>query len=351
MIDKVKRVTGLDLVRCFAIFFVISVHFFLNNEYYSYVMAGRRMFVMTIMRWLFYTCVPLFMILSGYLLHNKTLEKKYYIKVIRILFEYLIASIICNMFNIVYLHQDMSFGLWIKSIFGFFAAPYSWYVNMYIGLFLMIPFLNLIYNNLKNGGQKKVLILTLLLCTSLPSIININVQLIPNWWVAMYPITYYFIGMYINEFKIKINPLICLSGIALISTVEATITYVYSNGKVYNFVMDGFGGFLTTVLSVLVFLLLYDVSISNHVLKKLIESISKCSLSIYLLSWIFDVIVYKILNEKVASVPEKMPYYFVVVPIVFTLSYIVAFFVNWVYEFLTGLYKSSNIQTKLENHV
>ena len=32
-------------------------------------------------------------------------------------------------------------------IFNFTACPNAWYLEMYIGLFLLIPFLNIIYNN------------------------------------------------------------------------------------------------------------------------------------------------------------------------------------------------------------
>jgi surface polysaccharide O-acyltransferase-like enzyme len=130
MVNSLKRVPGLDLVRSFAVFSVVSVHFLLNIGYYSYSMDGERMFILTAMRWFFYTCVPLFMIITGYLQHNKTIEKQYYKKMLRILYEYLAASILCNTFTTVYLHQEMSLGSWIKSILGFAAAPYSWYINI-----------------------------------------------------------------------------------------------------------------------------------------------------------------------------------------------------------------------------
>jgi surface polysaccharide O-acyltransferase-like enzyme len=166
-------------------------------------------------------------------------------------------------------------------------------------------------------------------------------NLIPNFWTILYPITYYFIGVYIFEYKIKINKIIGLLGIIVISLIEATITFVSSNsiGKGYNWIMDGYGGLLTVILSVLIFLELYTFNISNKMIKRFIESVSKCSLSIYLLSWIFDTVVYKVLNEKIATVPEKLPYYFVAVPLVFVSSYFVAFLVNWSYEFLSRIYK------------
>ena len=94
---------------------------------------------------------------------------------------------------------------------------------MYIGLFLLIPFLNLIYNNLGSKKHKIVLICTMLFLTSLPTIVNIynfrlgfsadmffndgelRNKILPFWWKSMYPVTYYFIGAYFSEYKPKID--------------------------------------------------------------------------------------------------------------------------------------------------
>ncbi len=65
----------------------------------------------------------------------------------------------------------------------FSATNYSWYVEMYIGLFLIIPFLNLSYNGLKNQKQKQVLICTLLLLTSIPAVTNIFNFYVDSWWI------------------------------------------------------------------------------------------------------------------------------------------------------------------------
>ena len=51
-----------------------------------------------------------------------------------------------------YLHKNINI-FW--NIVNF--QQYSWYVNMYIGLFILIPFLNTIWQNLKTEKQKKYL--------------------------------------------------------------------------------------------------------------------------------------------------------------------------------------------------
>ena len=91
-------------------------------------------------------CVPLFLITTGYLMKNKELNKKYYFGISRVLIIYLLNALMYIGYNILYLKEPVSIKFIASSILNF-STGYSWYIEMYIGLFLMIPFINLIYNN------------------------------------------------------------------------------------------------------------------------------------------------------------------------------------------------------------
>lgn len=69
-----KRDIGLDLTRIVAFVSVVSIHFFLNSGYYDAPVVGKRMYIMTLGRTFFGICVPLFMLLSGYLMINKSIS-------------------------------------------------------------------------------------------------------------------------------------------------------------------------------------------------------------------------------------------------------------------------------------
>jgi surface polysaccharide O-acyltransferase-like enzyme len=131
-----KRKTGLDLVRTIAIFSVVGVHFFYHTNFYKVPVAGKSMMVQVALRWLFTMCVPLFIMLTGYLQTEKTPEKRYFKKLIPILGVYLFYSVLSIIMRIVYLKEDKSIIMWIISILTFDADKYSWYINMFIGLFL-----------------------------------------------------------------------------------------------------------------------------------------------------------------------------------------------------------------------
>ncbi len=216
-----KRNINIDLIRCCAIFTVISVHFFRNSGFYAEPLIGWRMLLMTFMRTTFMICVPLFLLITGYLMNSKELNVKYYHGIIHTLQIYIVSTILCILFERYYLHNNLSIKYAVFSIFGGDIA-YSWYVEMYIGLFLLIPFLNILYHGLETQKRKQFLIITLLFCTACPSLLNIfdlfnsdfwirpsvsstYVTLLPDWWTMLYPITYYYIGAYIKEYDIKLS--------------------------------------------------------------------------------------------------------------------------------------------------
>lgn len=149
-----NRNPAMDILRIVAVLCVISIHFFYHTGYYSTTADNVPMYFATVLRTLFSVCVPLFMILSGFLLCNKTLKKGYYSGIRKTIIVYILVAIAC----IIYKSCNGSYTLtpltFFTGIFDFSGANYSWYIEMYIGLFLIIPFLNIIYKNLDSRKQK-----------------------------------------------------------------------------------------------------------------------------------------------------------------------------------------------------
>ena len=92
------------------------------------------------------------------------------------------ASLACMIFKAVHNNEPLSLKSFILGTLDFTGANYSWYIEMYIGLFLLVPFLNLAYNKLKNKRQKQVLVLTLVFLTIIPTLFNIFNFDNPAWW-------------------------------------------------------------------------------------------------------------------------------------------------------------------------
>lgn len=133
---------------------------------------------------------------------EKKLSLRYYKGIPHTLFIYLAASFCC-MAVVHFKETPYTWHTAIQDLIDFTGAPYAWYVEMYIGLFLLIPFLNLIYRNLEGKRQKQILILTLFVLTSLTSLINTSSYFVPAYWLHTYPLLYYFIGCYLKEYPVQ----------------------------------------------------------------------------------------------------------------------------------------------------
>lgn len=227
---KTEWTYGLDLTRAVAGMLTLSVHFFLNNGFYAEPVTGKSMLLACMVRMLCMTCVPLFMLLTGYLCVNRKWSNAgiwgYYRKLLPILLTYLLSSEVCIVFRMIWLKESYTFQEVLLMFTNYKAAPYAWYIEMYIGLFLLSPFFNAAWNSIGERGQKGLL-LTLVGMTALPSVVNQLGPILPDWWVGIYPMTYYAMGAWLREHSIKMKPwklLLCWLGLAALLGVKGYVT-------------------------------------------------------------------------------------------------------------------------------
>ncbi len=360
-----RRDTALDITRIVAVFTVLSVHFFLHNGFYSETVneqLGPQMYIMVMMRTLFGVCVPMFMILTGYLMSKKELSAGYYKGIRKTLVLFVLATIACILFKAVHNNSvayeafysfdlktlftavkdsgDLEFKKFLLQTLDFTGANYSWYIEMYIGLFLIAPFLNLAFNKLKSKRQQQVLVATFIFLTMIPTVFNIfnfdtatwwttptendtYQKLVPAWWMGVYPVTYYFIGAYIRKHGVKLKT----GTVAVMFAVSLFLIGSFSWFRSYNTTFKSstyvyWYGFGPCILSTLLFIMLTRIKTKSwHPgVKLVLWKISDWALGIYLLSFIFDSIIYKELCAKVPVMVDRLPFYFLTVPLCFICS-------------------------------
>lgn len=323
---KKSRSVGLDIVRVAAILFVIAGHFFLNTNAINTVFTGFWLFPQGMLRALFATNVPLFLILTGYLNLSKTVNRKYYKGIIAVILSYLFISVVTIFFRIHFLDEYLSVVQWTLKITDFSAINYAWYIEMWIGLFLLTPFLNILWKNIASKRHKIVLIGTFYLLSALPDMFNrYGVHLVPGYWEATYPLAFYFIGAYIREYQPqprKAHLLLMIVGCCLINPL---FNFIFvKNHSMIQVIGDG-NGVVGIPLAAMVFLLLYKIEVTRLWLRKVLESISRVSLDMYLASYMFDIAAYAYFRPYINLSPEQsILWFFAVVPIVFIESYLFA---------------------------
>lgn len=314
MNDK-DRVYGIDILRIIAVMLVVIFHFFYNTYYYENVdLNNWNMRIQTIIRDFAAICVPLFMMITGFLNKKEKYDKSFFKSLFNILIVWFFYSLI-EYFVITILnnnHQALNFKNLLFIITSFAGCEYSWYIEMYIGLYLFSPILNNAYNSF-DKKNRLYSVLVILIVIILPGFINSlfdKIIHIPSWWTSIYPIAYYITGKYIADS----NPKVKKKTLILILLLVQIITFSFN----YNFKIEHYS--ITTFTStILMFLIFYDIKLENNITKKIIKYISNITLDIYLGSSLIENIVYPIFNNKITSILGQnqiliyMPMMFVIV--------------------------------------
>ena len=324
-----SRICGLDLIRVVAIFFVIAGHFFvLHTSLMSVPFNDLCLFVQATLKDIFGVGVPLFIMLTGYLNSNKTPTRKYYKGMLRVLVAYLVFSIITILFRKYYIGEDLTWLQWTMKILDYSAIPYAWYIEMWIGLALLTPFLNYMYKAIPSKNQKLLLLASLFVMTSLPDLFNrYGMYLVPAYFAkAAYPLLFYFGGTFIREYQPRIKH---WQGWALVMSMSMVtplfnIAVFRGNSDLVQ-IAGGPGGVFHSWIALAIFLMLYKKDVSNPPLKRWITHCSLVSLEMYLCCYMFDMLYYPWFKERFFETqPQFFPWFFVIVPLIFMSSYIVA---------------------------
>lgn len=355
-----NRNPAMDILRIVAVLCVISIHFFYHTGYYNTTADNVPMYFATVLRTLFSVCVPLFMILSGFLLCNKTLKKGYYSGIRKTIIVYILVAIACMIYKSIVGSYTLTPLTFFTGILDFTGANYSWYIEMYIGLFLLVPFLNIIYKNLDSRKQKNILLITLIAITILPSLFNEfrfdslewwanpasnteTQKLIPSWWVGIYPITYYFTGCYIREYGTKIKNIYLIIALVVAVFGFGTFNFYRCYGMPFstsNYVY--WYGIEPYVMSVLIFLIISKLKLENINVKTkfVLWKISDLVLGTYLLSFIFDAIYYyEFLNKNTTDFYARFPFMPLMILCVFVSALISSGIINLIAAGIEFCYK------------
>ena len=185
------------------------------------------------------------------------------------------------------------------------------------------------------------MLIILIVLIVIPSVSTKYNIIIPNWWVNIYPLLYYFIGCYLKEYDVKISKKWLALIIFLLVIVYGIIVYYrtldikYINAP-YN---HEWYGIMPFTLSVLVFMFLNKINFKNVSVKvqKVVAYISNLVFGAYLLSRMCDLVVYKFFNSKVAYV-DRIYYAPLTVLAVFISSLLLSFIANNILNLLTKLF-------------
>lgn len=284
-----KREPGIDLFRCLGLLFVTGLHGFLYNGFYGEIQGEELVWIATSFRWLFSGCNGMFMLLTGYLKTTKPLNRQYYRGLLTVLTGYTLTCLISYPIRYFLFGERDGLALWINRFFTF--DGYGWYIGMYIGLILFSPIINLALGQMADRRGLLGIAGTMLVLTALPSLTPLHV--LPEYWTALYPLTYYTIGAVIRRLDPALPSGYCLLGSIGTACFMGLLSALTARGGVFTdgFPQGGNGGFLTTVMVTFLFLGIYRLPL-HRVFSKVLAWLSGGVFEGYLLSRLLDVWVY-----------------------------------------------------------
>lgn len=328
-----ERNLNLDLIRCVALLMVPCLHGFDHTGLYSSSLNNAPGGIMMVGKMLITCAIPLYLLLSGYLCNRKALSARYYLGLIRVLGIYLICGIACLIFDQLSGRADRNPVEMVSALVNFSCCDYAWYIMMYFGLFLMIPFLNMAYHGLKTQRQKLVLVVTFFALSILPSLLNLYFQLYSLWWARLYPLCYYFTGAYLSEYMPKARPGRWAAALPAFLAAYSVFFYFHydANGAALIGVYQD--TFPVYTLSVLLFLILFRLPLgaTPGPVAALLRKVSDLTLPAYLLTWISDGLIYPRLMAFVPEGPARYPWLLLTVPLSLISALLMAQVVDWLF--------------------
>ena len=350
--------SGPDIIRTVAAFFMVAVHFFMECGYYATLMDTPVMFVMTLERWLFMCCVPLYMMLTGFFKLNKEPDRAHYSSLIPVFISYLVFSVIRLSVNNYYYGEPAT----VKDAL-LMLGDYSmaWYVGFYIALTAILPFLNRLWHALKSKREQHILLIALVIISMLYPLVvlpfsseaapaaiigSILGLAVPNYWQMLYPLVYYFLGCYIRENRPGINKLLLFFVMLATVLINSLISYVLADGGNFDWfilgrVDSGYNCITLAICAAALFLLLYDIEIKNRGIRFILEKISSVSLEIYLASAVAETIIFDRVNRMFFTIDDYLWLFFILVPLNFICSILISLIYKKIYRSVEAVIRKS----------
>ena len=287
-----KNVDGINLIKILAVFLVMCIHQLGRIGFYTTIVgSSNTMTLLTILYPLLLSCVPLFLIATGYLLSERTITLSHYWKISTFLIEVAVTLLITQISLTLFNTEQAPLSFLAALTKNFSNPPY--YIGLYFSLYLISPFFNHLFHSL-DTKQKRLLCLICLITICAPSFINnlFSISLMESRFSHMWIVLYYFIGLMIKDFKPHLKSVHGFLILAVTGCLYATFVWFMRNGYSYDYkgviILGYYENIFTVVASTTIFICLYSIKFQTNMIRFICRNLSKLSLTFYLISGLFS---------------------------------------------------------------
>lgn len=351
-VKKVNHIFSADLIRVLAILGVVIIHADAITASTTNYFGGVSWWFANILHSAASVSVPLFVMLSGYLIINKNnLSFKYYLN--KSLFQILLPMVF---WTLIYFRWYM---IWCGEqfsaesvLFSFFTASnfHLYYLFIVIGLYLFTPLLLKAIRESTSRQQKQFFIYSLLFGILILALryFVFRIYSLPSFIIIFMPyISYYYAGYFLGKINLSLRKAI-VSSILLMIVIIATAMFYFVNVKLYlsgnnyfwtvtqgNFFWEHFAP-NTVAMVLLLFLLLVNIKLPKGLVSeyvcRIFSVLSRASFGVYLIHPIIIDLLDHYLNLAIHLINYDLWWYLIKkVFLVYIISTIVVIIVNtWI---------------------
>lgn len=282
--EKKSRNSNIELLRILCMITIIIHHSFVHSGI-AISMVNTNVAILSVLQSLGKVANNIFILITGYYMVNKEIKKQ---TIIKIICEILFYSYTILFIYIIFC-PEKEINFIIKSILPI-TFNSEWFATSYILLYITIPFINIVINNISKKEFSSLIIIFIICFSILPTITLLN-EYFSNyvWFILLYLLGAY-TKIYGNKEFTKYNKyLIVVSSISII--------YIIINIACFN--MSRLG--LLEINSFLILILAYCIFIAfinkKEYSNSIINSIASSTLGIYLIH--DNVIIRKFMWDKI----------------------------------------------------
>ncbi len=281
------RNSQIELLRILAILGVVVLHY---NGFVALAQVydgSLHQYILFALESLFLAAVNVFVLISGYFLCSSTDRR--WIKVLQLLVQVVVLGLVRYGLSLLLSGSAFSITTLIS-----FMIPNNWFVTLYLTLYILSPYLNLLLERLDERQMKRLILLGLGLFSMWPTLMDVVRDVVGISFIGLYPLSnggnldgytivqfalMYLIGAYLRRFgeQIRIKSgwlgLIFLACVGLVTVWQVVIpasARAYSNP-------------LTILMAVCIFIIFSRIQLQS----KLVNFLAKGTFSCYILHDVF----------------------------------------------------------------
>lgn len=202
--EKTERNSNFELMRITSMFMIVIWHFIFHSN-----ILAKTSGTLNLIIYFIYIIVSIhvnsFILVSGYFQYNKKFKPRKIVSLITTTWFYkLIYAIIFSVTGIVTITKTEMLFFIQPFNFNYGFGEFYWFINMYIFLYLLSPFINKLIETLSQR-QHKTLIIILLIMLSIVPTVTLNSTLNNNGYTIASFVMLYIIGAYFGKYKLREN--------------------------------------------------------------------------------------------------------------------------------------------------